>query len=465
MRILLFSMVFMGCLQLSKAQDISVNRLPFCTKSQSEIAPFYSDSLLFFSSDKNVKWLSKPVDQDNNNFYNLFTIQQEADSSWVNESQFLPDYFSPYHTSTIAIYPDIQMAYFTETQYKNRKRLGKNAENLHGLFSASWEEGELSRSKSMPFNSKRSYNTAHPTLSPDGQFLFFISDQADGYGLTDIYVSERNGEEWGPAINLGAVINTSGREVFPFYHPSGRLYFASDGHGGHGGLDLFYTIRTSTGWEKPVPLAAPINSPFNDFSCFVRSDGQTGYFASDRQGNDDLYEFIHLFPLFDKATRQKENTFTYRFFDTMGGKGDGPLKYVWHFGDGQTAEGDTVIHQYKQPGVYHVQSILVDTIENVELFVLNDFHQEVKKKIQVYITSPEVVRVGDKVTLSAAESHFETFKPNGFYWELSDGTKQKGETIQFVFRKKGKQVVRCGTVSEADPHLKMCTYKEINVIE
>jgi hypothetical protein len=447
------------------AQGVSVKKLPFSKKNVSEIAPQVYSSKLFFSSDKNVRWLNKPVDQNKNNFYNLFSIVQDTDSSWVSEEQYLVNYFSPYHTSSITFFPERDEVYFTETQYKDKKRLDKHTENLHGVFVASMEEDGLSRAQSLPFNSRRSYNTGHPTLSSDGQYLFFVSDQEGGYGQTDIYVCERSGEEWGPAINLGADVNTSGSEVFPFYHQSGKLYFASNGHGGQGGLDLFYTVQTEDGWVKPVALENTINTPANEFSCFIKSDGQSGYFASDRDGDDDLYEFISLFPVFGPGTKQKENTFTYRFFDTMGGKGDGPLKYVWHFGDGETAEGDTVIHKYKLPGNYHVQSVLVDTIENVDLFVLNDFHQEVKKKIQVYISSTSVVRVGEKQTLDARESNLGDFRPNGFYWELPDGTKQKGETIQFVFRTKGKHIIKCGTISVDDPHLKMCTYKEINVIE
>ncbi|MBR8536591.1 PD40 domain-containing protein [Carboxylicivirga sediminis] len=464
-KIFLLSVLFALTFQIAEAQGVSVKRLPFCKKNQSEIAPMVYDSLLYFSSDKNVKWLNKPIDQDNNNFYNLFTIQQASDSSWMDERQFEQDYFLPYHTSTIAFYPEFNEVFFTETQYKHKQRLAKNSDNLHGIFVAGLTEKEMSKAQSLPFNSRRSYNTAHPTLSSDGQYLFFVSDQEGGYGQTDIYVSERDGDSWGPAINMGPSVNTEGSEVFPFYHQSGKLYFASNGHAGEGGLDILYTVRTDEGWSTPINLGNSINTAANEFSCYISADGQSGYFASDRTGDDDLYEFITLFPVFGQATKQKENTFTYRFYDTMGGKGDGPLKYVWHFGDGQTAEGDTVIHQYKQPGNYHVQSLLVDSIENVELFVLNDFYQEVKKKVQVYITSSDNVRVGEPQTLDALESNLGDFEPNGFYWELPDGTRQKGVTIQYVFRTKGKQIVRCGTISKDDPNLKMCTYKEINVIE
>ncbi|MCG8582164.1 MAG: PKD domain-containing protein [Bacteroidales bacterium] len=463
--VFIFCILLSGSYQQMTAQGLSVKKLPFCKPNQSEIAPTVHDSLLYYSSNKNVNWLSKAVDQDNQNFYNLFTVHQRQDSTWTLTEQYKPSYFSQYHTSSISFLPDSNEIYFTEVHMKERKRLQKNTVNLFGVFVAKERGKGYTRAKGLPFNSRRSYNTGHPAVSADGRYLFFASDMEGGYGQTDLYVSERDGGEWGPAQNLGSVINTGGKELFPFYHASGKLYFASDSLGGEGGLDIFYTYRTEKGWAKPTAMDTGINTPSNEFSCFIDESEQFGYFASDRDGDDNLYEFAYMFPFFGPGTKQKENTYTYRFYDRMNGKGDGPLKYVWHFGDGTKAEGDTVIHKYNKPGTYHVQSVLVDTIDNVELFVLNDFYQDVKKKIQVYINVPDEVKAGELQTLDAMQSNLGDFEPNGFYWELPDGSKQKGETIQYIFRTKGKYIVKCGTVCKNDPHKKMCTYKEINVIE
>jgi len=451
--------------QHSVSQKISIEKLPFCKKHVSEIAPTISDSVLYYSSNQNVKWASKSTDQDNQNFYNLFSTQQKVDSSWTKASQYLPKYFSEFHTSTITFHQKSNKVYFTEVQYKKKKNLKDKSENLHGVFQANIDGQTLTRPESLPFNSRRHYNTGHPTISSDGQFLFFTSDKEGGAGLTDIYVATKKDNEWGEPTNMGNVINTQGNELFPFYHSSGKLFFASDGHGGQGGLDLFYTRLTTNGWIKPVPLEKNINTSANEFSCYIQPDEQSGYFASDRDGDDDLYEFVRLFPIFGPGKKQKENTFRYRFYDRMNGKGDGPVKYVWHFGDGQKAEGDTVIHKYKKPGSYLVKSVLVDTVENAELFVLNEFFQEVKPKIQVYISIADTVRINELQTLDAKKSHLGDFNSDGYYWELPDGSRQKGETIQYIFRTKGIHRIKCGTVSINDPQEKMCTYKEVTVIE
>ena len=448
------------------AQGVSVQKLPFSKKHVSEIAPFLQDSVLYFSTNKNVKWATKPTDQDNQNFYNLFATQQNVDSSWTRAKQYLPSYFSDFHTSTISFHPTSNEVYFTEVHYKNRRALrNSTTKNHHGVYMADVSQKGLSPSVSLPFNSNRNYSTGHPTISEDGRFLIFASNKDGGYGQADLYISERINNTWGEATNLGDVINTEGKELFPFYHPSGKLYFASDGHGGQGGLDLFYTMLTADGWSKPIALEEGINTSADDFSCFINRDEQSGYFASTRDGDDDLYEFTQLFPIFGPGKKQKENTFRYRFYDRMNGKGDGPVKYVWHFGDGNKADGDTVIHKYKKPGSYHVQSILVDTVENVELFVLNDFFQEVQPKVQVYISVPDTVQTNQPYTLDAKKSNFGEFKPNGYYWEMPDGSKQKGIAIQYIFREPGKQRIKCGSISQNDPHKKMCTYKEIIVTE
>ncbi|MCU4154867.1 PKD domain-containing protein [Carboxylicivirga sp. A043] len=458
MRQLLFivSIILLGSYQMMTAQGLSVEKLPFSKKHENERAPLVKDSLLFFSSDKNVRTFSKVFNSEGNNLYNLMMVNQRQDSSWTKVEQYLPSYFSKYDYKSICFLPDSNEIVFTQLQNKDK--------GVYGIYIAKGKGDNYRRERILPFNSSR-YSTAHPSISPDGRFMFFISDMGGGYGQTDIYVSERTGTEWGPAQNLGSQVNTTGAERFPFYHESGKLYFASDSLGGQGGFDIFYTYRTEDGWAKPVALDEKINTAANEFSCYIDASEQHGYFASDRDGDDDLFEFTYLFPVFGPGTKQKENTYTYRFYDRMNGKGDGPLKYVWYFGDGSKAEGDTVIHKYKAPGTYHVQSVLVDTIDNVELFVLNDFHQDVKKKIQVYINVPDEVKVGELQTLDALESNLGDFEANGFYWELPDGTKQKGETIQYIFRTKGKHIVKCGTISKHDPHQKMCTYKEINVIE
>jgi outer membrane protein OmpA-like peptidoglycan-associated protein len=128
----------------------------------------------------------------------------------------------------------------------------------------------------------------------DGKRLYFASNRAEGFGGMDLWVSFRQGETWGKPINLGRSVNTPKNEFFPFIHADETLFFASNGHGGSGGLDLFHTQKTEIGWEKPTNLGESINSDKDDFGLIVDEDMKNGYFSSNRtggKGDDDIYSF------------------------------------------------------------------------------------------------------------------------------------------------------------------------------
>jgi hypothetical protein len=115
-----------------------------------------------------------------------------------------------------------------------------------------------------------------------------------GNGETDIYVSTKENNVWSAPVNLGADVNTAGKEMFPFIADDGTLYFASDGHLGLGGLDVFSTTYSKVKWSKPSNLGAPINSNKDDFGYIMAADGKSGYFTSNRDGgmgDDDIYSF------------------------------------------------------------------------------------------------------------------------------------------------------------------------------
>ncbi|MCX6244015.1 MAG: OmpA family protein [Bacteroidetes bacterium] len=144
---------------------------------------------------------------------------------------------------------------------------------------------------------------SQPSISSDGRTLFFVSDRSGGFGGYDIYRSVKNETgEWGTPINLGAAINSTGNEKSPFIHPDGKtLYFSSDGWLGLGGYDIFFSRLNDDGsWSKPVNIGYPINSPDDEVGFFVSTDGQKGFFASNKLkgvGGWDLYSFN----LYEKA--------------------------------------------------------------------------------------------------------------------------------------------------------------------
>lgn len=149
---------------------------------------------------------------------------------------------------------------------------------------------------------------SQPSLSANGNDLYFASNRTGSRGGSDIWVCHRQPDGyWGAPVNLGDTINTAADESTPFLHPDGQtLYFASVGHPGMGEADLFFARKkTDNAWEIPVNMGYPINTKSHEGALIVSLDGRTAYFATDRQiGNSnhsgtfyqtDIYSF-DLYP-------------------------------------------------------------------------------------------------------------------------------------------------------------------------
>jgi outer membrane protein OmpA-like peptidoglycan-associated protein/tetratricopeptide (TPR) repeat protein len=134
---------------------------------------------------------------------------------------------------------------------------------------------------------------AQPTLSPDGNIMYFVSDRDGGLGGTDIWYAQKVGKEWSAPVHAGKIINTPFNEIYPHVGRDGKtLYFASDGHPGLGGYDIFRSEGRLATWSPPQNLGVPINSSYDDFSLFWIKQDTAGYLASNRpggRGRDDIY--------------------------------------------------------------------------------------------------------------------------------------------------------------------------------
>ncbi len=154
-----------------------------------------------------------------------------------------------------------------------------------------WDEPEL-----LSFNNDSNFSCSQPTISPDGNVLYFTSDMPGGFGYNDIWfvTYSKKSKSWSDPINAGPTINTAMDEVYPWMHEDGTLFFASNGHPGMGGMDIFYATGQGKSWENVKNMRYPINTGADDFALICDEKKETGYLTSNRpggKGNDDIYSF------------------------------------------------------------------------------------------------------------------------------------------------------------------------------
>lgn len=263
---------------------------------------FYGDKIVFAGA-TDARKAKRGVSQwTGESFYDLYEAEH-FDQKLGSRKPFSSSVNTQFNESTPVFTKDGNTIYFTRNNYVNRK-LGTDIENtilLKILRATKDKNGNWGNIVEVPFNSDQ-YNVAHPALSSDEKYLYFASDMPGTFGNSDIFRVEILGDnQYGTPENLGNIINTAGRESFPYISKDNVLYYSSDGIPGLGGLDIFAAKFNADGsTSKPVNIGMPGNSADDDF-CFVfNSDSKIGFLTSNRpggKGKDDIYSFHEDKPL------------------------------------------------------------------------------------------------------------------------------------------------------------------------
>ncbi|MCC9072974.1 OmpA family protein [Flavobacterium sp. F-65] len=268
--------------------------------TQTDYGSAYYDNKIVFASARDTGGVVKSKFKwTNKTFTNLYSAELKADGTVGKPERFEKKINSKFNESTPVFTKDGKTMYFTRNNFLDGKR-GRDEQKitLLKLYKADFSNGKWTNVTELPFNSNQ-YSTAHPALSKDGKKLYFASDMPGTLGQSDLYSVEINSDgSYGKPENLGAAINTEGRETFPFVTAENELYFASDGRPGLGGLDVFVSKINNDGTYAAVQnVGAPINSKQDDFAFIIDSQKRNGFFSSNREGgngNDDIYRFTEI---------------------------------------------------------------------------------------------------------------------------------------------------------------------------
>ena len=198
------------------------------------------------------------------------------------KAQVFKPFQNDLNIGSISFTQDGNTAYYTKNQVKS-----KGVSQLE-IWESKYINGFWTRGNKL-FINNANYSFFHPAITPDGKRLYYVSDDPNGRGGTDIYFIDKNEDgSWKSTQNAGQDINTEGDELFPTYY-NGSLYFSSNGHPGLGGLDIFKLEKNNKGGLLIKNLGYPINSSKDDLGFSIYKN--KGFFSSNRNGSDDIYSF------------------------------------------------------------------------------------------------------------------------------------------------------------------------------
>jgi len=288
----LFFLVFGGWQQLMAQKPINIRNATRINTAAREFAPtFYQNGLVFVTSRVKGGALDKQTGEP---FYELYYAELDRQGVPLAGEPFSMEINSYWHENQASFNRAGDRVFFSRSNQQNGVTKSDNAGKIRmKIYEADRGAFDWENLRELSFDSDK-YSCMHPTLSYDGTRLFFASNMPGGLGGMDLYVSDWDGAHWSEPVNLGPDINTARNEVFPYYHDNGALFFASEGHRGLGGLDIFMVDVSGAKWGNVSNLGAPINTSSDDFGLVLDKESEKGFFASDRPGGlgkDDIYFF------------------------------------------------------------------------------------------------------------------------------------------------------------------------------
>ena len=278
---------------LANPTRYKVDIMPLVNSRFSDFSPSFGNgeySEIYFTSSRSGGFSNKIDDRTGETFTDIYSSKLNKKGKWSVPTMLTEPINSAGNEGSVVLNKRGTTMYFTKCDVQKKKSLGCN-------IYVSNRKGKVWGPPTM-LQIKVDSNTTlgHPTISEDEIILIFSSDLSGGYGGKDLWiVKQQKRGKWSDPVNLGPAVNTSNDEMFPFLHSDGTLYFASTGHIGMGGFDIFKShLDENDTYSSITNLKYPVNSPGHDFGMIIEKSGERGYLTSDRKGGkggDDIYQF------------------------------------------------------------------------------------------------------------------------------------------------------------------------------
>ena len=450
----------------AKKNYFRVKNLDLINTSASEYAPIYNDGEIYFSSSR----------ADNNKIYqatgtpftNIYRAKTKGAIVDTTSIRPLEDLINSHNINegSLTFSPDGKTMVFARGN--SGKKKGTADVNLYitRLRRSGWTEPRM-----LNINNP-GYWDSTPAFSRTGRRLYFASNRPGGYGGIDIYSAKMNARgRFYDVKNLGPEINTAGNEMFPYISDDGHMYFASDGHAGFGGLDLF-VARRENGQTVVENMGEPINSNADDFGMFLFK-ADRGFFTSNRPGgagDDDIYTFVNQDPnlkivnyylagvtmthndagdleilprvnvqlldynkeVLDETTTGDDGKFLFRVYEhehynLVGEKVGGEDQYLVTRGEfttvGKAADRDTLTDLVTD--ITYDTTLVLEKIEKNKVFVLENIYYDLDES---YIREDAAIELDKLVTILRdnpelkieLSSHTDSRAPDDYNMKLSE---------------------------------------------
>jgi outer membrane protein OmpA-like peptidoglycan-associated protein len=276
--------------------DLTQVKIKNCTEINTEhleYSPsFYQNGIIYITAPTQVG----PKDiNTGETFFELYFSEFNGDGAPTEPEDFSFQMNTRVHEGPATFNRTFDEMYFSRNNLKkNATKADESGKVRMQIFQSKKTFFDWEIPTKLPFSDKE-YDVMHPTLSPGGNRMYFTSNMPGSIGGTDIWMVKKVGDDWGTPINMGPEINTDKNDAFPFIHESGTLFFASMGHKGMGGYDIFrVNVDGSKTMGMVENLGEPINSSDDDLGLILNAEGNRGYFTSARPGGagkDDIYMF------------------------------------------------------------------------------------------------------------------------------------------------------------------------------